>query len=109
MVRPRSCRVIYYFNTPALGIRHQSFDRVNYFWVNRAVSADKSMHKLWNQFQWWFMSLQRLSFPWLFLSQQGLCALTNPYVTCGSFSDYFLGGNDLVFINYFWVNKGCVR
>ena len=29
MVRPRSCRVIYYFDTPALGIRHQSFGRVS--------------------------------------------------------------------------------
>jgi len=28
VVRPRSCRVIYYFDTPALGIRHQLFDRV---------------------------------------------------------------------------------
>ena len=28
MVRPRSCRVIYYFDTPALGRRHQSFGRV---------------------------------------------------------------------------------
>ena len=28
MVRPRSCRVIYYFDTPALGIRHQLFDRL---------------------------------------------------------------------------------
>jgi hypothetical protein len=28
MVRPRSCRVIYYCDTPALGIRHQLFDRV---------------------------------------------------------------------------------
>jgi len=28
MVRPRSCRVIYYFDTPALGRRHQIFDRV---------------------------------------------------------------------------------
>jgi hypothetical protein len=31
VVRPRSCRVIYYFETPALGRRHQSFDRVNYY------------------------------------------------------------------------------
>jgi len=30
VVRPRSCRVIYYFDTPALGRRHQSFGRVNY-------------------------------------------------------------------------------
>jgi hypothetical protein len=30
VVRPRSCRVIYYCDTPALGIRHQLFDRVTY-------------------------------------------------------------------------------
>jgi hypothetical protein len=28
VVRPRSYRVIYYFDTPALGIRHQFFYRV---------------------------------------------------------------------------------
>ena len=28
MVRPRFCRVIYYFDTPVLGRRHQSFGRV---------------------------------------------------------------------------------
>jgi len=28
VVRPRSCRVIYYFDTPALGRRHQYFGRV---------------------------------------------------------------------------------
>jgi hypothetical protein len=30
VVRPRSYRVIYYFDTPALGRRHQSFGRVTY-------------------------------------------------------------------------------
>jgi len=30
VVRPRSYRVIYYFDTPALGRRHQSFGRVNH-------------------------------------------------------------------------------
>ena len=30
VVRPRSCRVIYYFDTPALGRRHQSFGRVKF-------------------------------------------------------------------------------
>jgi hypothetical protein len=30
VVRPRSCRVIYYFDTPALGRRHQSFGRVTF-------------------------------------------------------------------------------
>ena len=29
MVRPRSCRVIYYFDIPALEIRYQLFDRVS--------------------------------------------------------------------------------
>jgi len=29
VVRPRSCRVIYYFDTPALGRRHRSFGRVS--------------------------------------------------------------------------------
>ena len=29
MVRPRSCRVIYYFDTSALGRRHQSFGNNN--------------------------------------------------------------------------------
>ena len=30
VVQPRSCQVIYYFDTLALGIRHQSFDCVTY-------------------------------------------------------------------------------
>jgi hypothetical protein len=30
VVRPRSYQVIYYFDTPALGRRHQSFGRVNF-------------------------------------------------------------------------------
>ena len=28
MIRPGSCRVIYYFDTPALGIRHQYLDEL---------------------------------------------------------------------------------
>ena len=32
MVRPRSCRVIYYFDTPALRRRLQSFGHVNLFY-----------------------------------------------------------------------------
>jgi hypothetical protein len=30
VVRPWSCRVIYYFDTPVLGKRHQSFGRVKF-------------------------------------------------------------------------------
>jgi hypothetical protein len=30
VVWPRSCWVIYYFDTPALGRRHQSFNRVKF-------------------------------------------------------------------------------
>ena len=35
VVRPRSCRVIYYFDTPALGRRHQSFGRVK--WTDEVI------------------------------------------------------------------------
>ena len=37
LIRPRSCRVIYYFDTPALGRRHQSFDRVSWPQTNNLV------------------------------------------------------------------------
>jgi hypothetical protein len=30
VVRPQSCRVIYYFDTPTLGRRHQLFNRVKF-------------------------------------------------------------------------------
>jgi hypothetical protein len=72
------------------------------------VSTEESIHQLWKKFRWWFMSRQRLSFPWLFLSQNGLCAVTNPCViTRNSFGDDFWVDNDLVFLDYLWVNKGC--
>ena len=45
MVRPRSCRVIYYFDTPALGTRHQLFDRVNYHPGKANVVADALSRK----------------------------------------------------------------
>jgi hypothetical protein len=37
VVRPRSCRVIYYFDTPALGRRHQSFGCVTNLAWNRIL------------------------------------------------------------------------
>jgi hypothetical protein len=37
VVWPRSYRVIYYFNTPALGRRHQSFGRVNHLTVTLSI------------------------------------------------------------------------
>jgi hypothetical protein len=37
VVRPRSCRVIYYFDTSALGRRHQSFGRVNHLTVTLSI------------------------------------------------------------------------
>jgi len=64
----------------------------------RAVCADESTPHLRKQFRWWFLSLQRLSFRSLFLSQLGLYALTNPSVTCWS-----------GFVDDFWVNRGSVR
>jgi len=37
VVRPRSCRVIYYFDTPALGRRHQSFGHVIHSATNNSL------------------------------------------------------------------------
>jgi len=75
-----------------------------------ASCADESMRQLWNLFRWWFLSTQRLSFPWQFMSQQGLCELTNPSVSsASSFGDDFWVEGDSVFLEYLWVNRGCVR
>jgi len=74
-----------------------------------AVCADKSRHDLWKRFRWGFLNRQWLSFPRLFLSQQGLCALKNPRVTCGSgLVDDFQGDNDSIFLDYILLNRGCV-
>jgi len=53
VVRPRSCRVIYYFDTPALGRRHQSFGRVNVRAASDVVAGmlqmnDYQMHVLFD-------------------------------------------------------------
>jgi hypothetical protein len=73
----------------------------------RAWHADESMHHLWKLFRWRFPSRHRLHFHWLFLSKQGLRALMNQRVTCGSgFVDYFWFGSGLVFVDYFWIKRG---
>ena len=41
VVRPRSCRVIYYFDTPTLGKRHQSVGRVSLRLVNHKEEGQK--------------------------------------------------------------------
>jgi len=74
-----------------------------------AVWPDESIHQLRKQFLGLFLSGQWLKFPWLFVSQQGLCALTNPFITCEStFKGYFWVGSDSVFLICLWVNRGCV-
>ena len=51
VVQPQSCRVIYYFNTPAFGIRHQLFDRVTdhqwriQFQNDRLILRDQARYK----------------------------------------------------------------
>jgi len=55
-----------------------------------AVCTEDSMRHRWKQFRRLFLSGQRLSFPSLFMSQQGLCGLTNPFVTCESTSEGYL-------------------
>jgi hypothetical protein len=43
MVRPQSCRVIYYFDTPTLGRRHQSFGRVIRLLKNSLLNLVRKM------------------------------------------------------------------
>jgi hypothetical protein len=75
-----------------------------------AVWAHEFICHLWKQFRGLFLTGRRLSFPWLFMSQQGLCALTNPWVTSGNiFYDDFWEGSDYVFLDCFWVNRCYVR
>jgi hypothetical protein len=76
----------------------------------RVAIADESTRYVWKAFWWRFLRHHRLSFLWIILSQQGLWALTNPRVTCGSgFVDDFWVGNDLVLVEFFWVHRACER
>jgi hypothetical protein len=61
MVRPRSCRVIYYFDTRALGIRHQLFDRVSttIYSINLLISH---FNKISTKFPFNFPSFRHLHF-----------------------------------------------
>jgi len=75
-----------------------------------AGRAEESTCHLWNLFRWRFPSCHGLSFCCLFLSQQGLRALPNPRVSFGWFlGDDFWVGSELVFVDYFWVKRGCWR
>ena len=69
---------------------------------------DKSTRHLWKLFRWRFPNRHRLSLCWLFLSEQGLRALSNHGVTFGMFlGDDFGVGSEPVFVDYLWVNMGC--
>ena len=75
-----------------------------------AGRAEESTCHLWNLFRWRFPSCHGLSFCCLFLSQQGLRALPNPRVSFGWFlGDDLWVGTELVFVDYFWVKRGCWR
>jgi len=55
-----------------------------------AAWADESIRPLWKEFRGLFLTRQRVSFLWLFRSQQGLWGMTNLFVTCEkSFEGYF--------------------
>jgi hypothetical protein len=72
------------------------------------VSGDQSTCQLWHWFRSWFHRRQWLHFHSQFLSQQGLGALKNLLATFGTcFFDYFPSVTDLVFVDFFWVNRGC--
>ena len=82
----------------------------NIYELTGAVCADESKRQLSKQFRWWFLSRRGLSFSWIFLSEEGLCALSNPSISsASSFDDYFCGSSDVVLLDYFWVNSCCAR
>jgi len=73
------------------------------------VCNEESLRQLWKQFQWRFLRGHWLSFPWLFMSQQGQRGLTNPFVTYEStFVAYFSVGSESVFLDCLWVDRGSV-
>jgi hypothetical protein len=56
-----------------------------------------------------YLNGKRVSFPWLFMSQQGLWGLTNPFGTCEkSFEGSFWVVSDFVFLDCLWVIRGCL-
>jgi len=50
----------------------------------KAVGADESIRHMRKKFRGQLLSGQRLSFPLLFMSHEGLFGLTNPFATCES-------------------------
>jgi hypothetical protein len=74
-----------------------------------AVGAYESIRHMWKQFQGLYLNGQHVSFPWLFMSQQGMWGLTNPFLTCEkSFEGYFWVGSDPVFLDCLWVIRSCL-
>jgi len=74
------------------------------------VYAVLSTCQVWKQFLRWFISGQRLSFPWWFLSPLELFALSTPRVSCGSsFGDDFWHSNISVFYDDFWAHRSCLH
>jgi hypothetical protein len=67
------------------------------------------VYKKKNLLLFWLEKPGCYSFPWLFLSQHGLCVLANPWFRSrNSFGDDFRGGSNSVFLDSFCVNRGCV-
>jgi hypothetical protein len=124
VVRPRSCRVIYYFDTPALGRRHQSFGRVIYSFTlsipyvrcHSVFSDDFNVYR--DSFRWWFMDQQwhsvfdnsmhqpRLYFCYRFdASVVNSLTLSITYVGCQSvFIDDVKVYNYRIFAGDLWIS-----
>jgi hypothetical protein len=78
--------------------------------TNKSLCPDESTRQTWKHCRWWFLSLQLLSFRRCILSQQKLCARTNPgFRWADSLIDGFWVGNNSVFACDFGVNKVFLR
>jgi hypothetical protein len=74
-------------SSPVQGVSGATFDwapsqfSLTVFESTKAVGADESIRHMRKDFQGQLLSGQRLSFPLLFMSHQGLFGLTNLFAT----------------------------
>jgi len=104
-----------FHSSPVKGVSGAIFDSATsqfsliVYELTGAVGADESIRHLWKEFRGLLISGQRFRFAWLFMSQQGLFGLTNPFFICESnFRGDFWEGSDSVFRDSLWVKRGCV-
>ena len=108
MVRPRSCRVTYYFDTPTLGRRHQSFGCVNWIGWNSILGSGQTYWSSLSLFLTLIFShiasCLPFSFIWssyTYLGVSGTWVIILPSFTIVYIYIYILTPSWLVFLSYY--------